>query len=162
MKLRGQARSGVESFNSKPVPWLKDFLKQRGIQSSGKRKADLVELCIKSKEIKVLKISEEEAPVDPTISVKEKLPMKGIWLIRLTWKIWVCLNGLKTFQTYLISDFLIFSIILLERIPSTMQKALKVTSLFWATSCTSMDTWKTFVIIRHNPTIVVTVISSLL
>ena len=36
-------------------------------------KTDLVELCIKSEEMKVPKISEKEAPVDPTISVKEQL-----------------------------------------------------------------------------------------
>ena len=62
--------------------------------------------------------------------------MKGIWPIRLTRKIWVCLNRLKSFQTYLISDFLIFSIILLERIPTTRWKALK--------SCTSLLGYKLY------------------
>ena len=33
----------------KPVPWLKEYLKQRGIQISGKRKVELVELCEKRK-----------------------------------------------------------------------------------------------------------------
>lgn len=59
--------------SSKPVLWLKEYLKQRGIQSSGKRKAELVELCVKSEEMKVLKISEEEEPVNPAISMKEQL-----------------------------------------------------------------------------------------
>ena len=43
------------------------------IQSSGKRKVELVELCEKSEEMKVPKIAEEEAPVDPRISMKEQL-----------------------------------------------------------------------------------------
>ena len=46
---------------------------QRGIQSSGKRKVELVELCEKSEEMKVPKIAEEEAPVDPRVSMKEQL-----------------------------------------------------------------------------------------
>ena len=50
-------------FSTKPVSWLKEYLKQRGIQSLGKRKNELVELCVKSEEIKVPKISEEEEPV---------------------------------------------------------------------------------------------------
>lgn len=67
------ASSGAGIFSTKPVPWLKEYLKQRGIQSSGKRKNELVELCVKSEEIKVPKISEEEEPVDPAISMKEQL-----------------------------------------------------------------------------------------
>ena len=31
-----------EFFDSKQVPWLKEFLKARGIQTSGKRKAELL------------------------------------------------------------------------------------------------------------------------
>ena len=46
---------------SKSVPWLKEYLKQRGIQSSGKRKAELIELCVKSEEIKVPKISKKKS-----------------------------------------------------------------------------------------------------
>lgn len=65
--------SGAGIFSTKSVPWLKEYLKQRGIQSSGKRKAELIELCVKSEEIKVPKISEEEEPVDPAISMKEQL-----------------------------------------------------------------------------------------
>ena len=61
------------SFGCKPVPWLKEYLKQRGIQSSGKHKVELEELCEKSEEMKVPKIAEEEAPVDPRISMKEQL-----------------------------------------------------------------------------------------
>ena len=67
------ADSAAGSFHCKPVPWLKEYLKQRGIQSSGKRKVELVELCEKSEEMKVPKIAEEEAPVDPRISMKEQL-----------------------------------------------------------------------------------------
>ena len=63
------ASSGAGIFSTKPVPWLKEYLKQRGIQSSGKRKNELVELCVKSEEIKVPKISEEEEPVDPPVSL---------------------------------------------------------------------------------------------
>ena len=66
-------RSRVGGFSTKPVPWLKEYLKERGIQSSGKHKVELVELCVKSEEMKVPKISEEEAPVDPAISMKEQL-----------------------------------------------------------------------------------------
>ena len=50
------ASSGAGIFSTKSVPWLKEYLKQRGIQSSGKRKNELVELCVKSEEIKVPKI----------------------------------------------------------------------------------------------------------
>ena len=38
-----------------------------------KHKVELVELCEKSEEMKVSKIAEEEAPVDPRISMKEQL-----------------------------------------------------------------------------------------
>ena len=41
------ASSGAGIFSTKPVPWLKEYLKQRGIQSSGKRKNELVELSVK-------------------------------------------------------------------------------------------------------------------
>ena len=51
------ADSAAGSFHCKPVPWLKEYLKQRGIQSSGKRKVELVELCEKSEEMKVPKIA---------------------------------------------------------------------------------------------------------
>lgn len=67
------ASSGAGIFSTKPVPWLKEYLKQRGVQSLGNRKAELLELCVKSVEIKVPKISEEEEPVDPAISMKEQL-----------------------------------------------------------------------------------------
>ena len=67
------ADSAAGSFHCKPVPWLKEYLKQRGIQSSGKRKVELVELCQKGEEMKGPKIAEEEAPVDPRIYMKEQL-----------------------------------------------------------------------------------------
>ena len=38
-------------------PWLKEYLKQRGIQSSGKHRVELEELCEKSREMKVPKIA---------------------------------------------------------------------------------------------------------
>ena len=56
--------AAADNFSCKLVPWLKDFLKERGIQSSGKRKAELIELCVKSSEIKAPKIAEEEAVVN--------------------------------------------------------------------------------------------------
>ena len=67
------ASSGAGIFSTKAVPWLNEYLKQTGIQSSGKRKTALVELCVKSQEIKVPKISEEKEPVDPAISMKEQV-----------------------------------------------------------------------------------------
>ena len=52
------ADSAASSFHCKSVPWSKEYLKQRSIQSLGKRK---VELCEKSKQMKVPKTAEEEA-----------------------------------------------------------------------------------------------------
>ena len=75
------ASSGASIFSTKPVPWLKEYLKQRGIQTSGKRKNELVELCVKSEEIKVPKISEEEEPVDPAISMKEQPKTSNNYLV---------------------------------------------------------------------------------
>ena len=65
--------AAADNFSCKPVPWLKDLLKERGIQSSGKRKAELIELCVKSSEIKAPKIAEEEAVVNPVILVNDQL-----------------------------------------------------------------------------------------
>jgi len=62
-----------EFFDSKQVPWLKEFLKARGIQTSGKRKAELLDLCWKSNEIKVLKVDEIEEPESVESIVKSKL-----------------------------------------------------------------------------------------
>ena len=39
------------------IPWLKEYLKQRAIQSSGKHKVELEEFCEKSREMKVPKIA---------------------------------------------------------------------------------------------------------
>ena len=39
------------------IPWLKEFLKQRGIQSSEKHKVEIEELCEKSRVMKVPKIA---------------------------------------------------------------------------------------------------------
>ena len=39
------------------IPWLKEYLKQRDIQSSGKHKVELEELCEKSREMKGAKIA---------------------------------------------------------------------------------------------------------
>ena len=56
-----------------PYPFLRGQpLKKRDNQSAGKRKTELVEICVKSEEIKVPKISEDE-PVDPAISMKDQL-----------------------------------------------------------------------------------------
>ena len=57
------ASSGSGIFSPKAVPWVKKYLKQRGIQSLGKRKSALVEICVRRK----------EEPVDPAISMKEQV-----------------------------------------------------------------------------------------
>ena len=67
------ASSDASIFSTKAVPCLNEYLKQTGIQSSGKRTTALVEVCVKGEEIKVPKISEEEEPVDPAISMKEQV-----------------------------------------------------------------------------------------
>ena len=117
--------SGAGGFSTEPVPWLKEYLKERGIQSSRKRKVELVELCVKSEEMKVPKISEEEAPVDPAISMKEQLKTtdEGHLANPLNKKIRLFVNGPTIFQTYQTLDFLIFLIILWERIPAITPKA---------------------------------------
>ena len=51
------ASSDASIFSTKAVPCLNEYLKQTGIQSSGKRTTALVEVCVKSEEIKVPKIS---------------------------------------------------------------------------------------------------------
>ena len=39
------------------IPWLKEYLKQRAIQSSGKHKVKLEEFCEKCREMKVPNIA---------------------------------------------------------------------------------------------------------
>ena len=62
-----------ETFKEKPVPWLKQYLKARGIQFSGKRKAELVELCWNSHQLKAPKILEVETVESTESLIKEQL-----------------------------------------------------------------------------------------
>ena len=43
--MAASSDAGISS--TKPVCWVKEYLKQRDIQSSGKRKTELVENCVK-------------------------------------------------------------------------------------------------------------------
>ena len=53
-----------ERFDGKSVPWLKDFLTKRGIQvidqGRSKRKAELVALAVKAREMKLQRIDEDD------------------------------------------------------------------------------------------------------
>ena len=59
MRLRGHKMAGLwrRAVSNLLIPWLKEYLKQRGIQSSGKHKVELEEFCEKSREMKVPKIA---------------------------------------------------------------------------------------------------------
>lgn len=59
----------ADFFQSKPVPWLQNYLNERGISSSGKRKAELLDLCVKSNDMKLRKL-DEPAIVEKTIASK--------------------------------------------------------------------------------------------
>jgi len=63
----------AEYFASKQVPWLKEFLQKRGVQTSGKRKAELADLCLKSHEIKLKKLDELEQPQSSETIIALKL-----------------------------------------------------------------------------------------
>ena len=118
------ADSAAGSFHCKPVPWLKEYLKQRGIQSSGKRKVELVELCEKSEEMKVPKIAEEEAPVDPRISMKEQLKTdEGDLANPLHNENRIFSQWTKNFTNYRTLDSWMFLIAWWEKIPYTTAKA---------------------------------------
>ena len=88
-------------FCSKQVSWLKDFLRLRGIQTSGKRKNDLIDLALESQEIKVAKVSELEEPESVASIIKGKLMTKeeGILTNPLeTNHAWTnCFNGIPNF-----------------------------------------------------------------
>ena len=64
MEFRRNQEKMEERFNGKRVPWLKDFLTKRGIQVSdqghSKRKAELVALVVKAREMKLQRIDEDE------------------------------------------------------------------------------------------------------
>ena len=62
-----------ETFKEKPIPWLKQYLKAQGIQISGKRKAELVELCWNSHQLKAPKILEVETVESTESLIKEQL-----------------------------------------------------------------------------------------
>ena len=153
MRLRGQ--DGC----CKPVPWLKDFLKERGIQSSGKRKAELIELCVKSSEIKAPKIAEEEAVVNPVILVNDQLntPDEGNLpnpLIR------ECGLSKWTQNFSNVHDFRFPDLFnyLVGKDPGYNPESLKSYKSLLGYKLISMDTWKTCVIIHHNllPAFIVT------
>ena len=56
------------------IPWLKEYLKQKGIQSSGKHKVELEELCEKSRVMKSQRLlNKMKTPVNQRISMKEQL-----------------------------------------------------------------------------------------
>ena len=79
----------------------KDFLWLWGIQTSGKRKSDLIDLALKSQEIKVAKVSELEEPESVASIIKGKLMTKeeGILTNPLeTNHAWTnCFNGIPNF-----------------------------------------------------------------
>ena len=114
--------------------------------------------------MKVPKIAEEEAPVDPRISLKEQLKTdKGDLANPIRWitKTVFFRNGPKPVPTYRTLDSPIFLITWWEKIPYTTAKAYKVTNLYWGTNYFLMDMWKNFGITHLNP-IVIKVILSLL
>ena len=66
-----------ERFDGKSVPWLKDFLTKRGIQVSdqgrSKRKAELVALAVKARELmKLQRIDEDDEDTSDVITSKLK------------------------------------------------------------------------------------------
>ena len=88
-------------FCSKQVSWLKDFLRLRGIQTSGKRKNDLIDLALKSQEIKVAKVSGLEEPESVASIIKRKLMTKEEGMLTNpleTNHAWTnCFNGIPNF-----------------------------------------------------------------
>ena len=63
-----------EQFDGKTVPWLKDYLTKRGIKVSdpgrSKRKAELVELAVKAREMKLQRIDEDDEDSSDVITNK--------------------------------------------------------------------------------------------
>ena len=61
-------------FDKKNVPWLKEYLTNRGIQVTDqgrtKRKAELVELAVKAREIKLQRIDEDDEDISDVIAGK--------------------------------------------------------------------------------------------
>ena len=65
-----------DQFKSKSVPWLKQYLTNRGVQVSdqgrNKRKAELVELAEEMFQMKIRRIDNEEEDVSEVITSKLK------------------------------------------------------------------------------------------
>ena len=63
-----------EQFGGKSVPWLKEYLTKRGIQVSdqgrSKRKAELVELAVRAREMKLQRIDEDNENISEVIASK--------------------------------------------------------------------------------------------
>ena len=59
MRPRGHKMAGLllQAVSNLLFPWLKEYLKRRGIQSSGKHKVELDEKWENSREMKVPKIA---------------------------------------------------------------------------------------------------------
>lgn len=73
----GNQEKMEERFDGKSVPWLKDFLTKRGIQVSDqgrsiKRKAELVALAVKAREMKLQRIDEDDEDTSDVITSKLK------------------------------------------------------------------------------------------
>lgn len=80
MEFRRNQEKMEERFDGKSVPWLEDFLTKRGIQlsdqSRSKRKAELVALVVKAREMKLQWVDEDDEDTSDVISSKLN-PEKG-------------------------------------------------------------------------------------
>ena len=63
-----------EQFGGKSVPWLKEYLTKTGIQVSeqgrSERKAKLLELAVKAREMKLRRIDEDDEDILDVIASK--------------------------------------------------------------------------------------------
>ena len=74
MEFRRNQEKMEERFDGKSVPCLKDFLTKRGIQVSdqgrSKRKAEVVALAVKAREMKLQRIDEDDEDTSDVITSK--------------------------------------------------------------------------------------------